>query len=167
MNLYLVRHGDALPRGGSIATDAERPLSAQGEGDARRAGLLLSRVDPAIRLVLTSPVVRAVNTGRLIAEAFVGHPDVVPSERLRAGSRIDTMVQEILAAERESLVVVGHQPDLGNLIAWLVADQGPAALILPPGTVACIGMQSDAVHPRASLRWLIPPDLIRQLPHGA
>lgn len=163
MKLYVVRHGDALSRGGGVATDAERPLSPQGEAEARGAGKLLSRVDPAIALVLTSPAVRAVETGRLIGEALRGRPEVRPSERLKAGSRIDAILGDVFAAGRESVVAVGHQPDLGMLIGWLIADQGPASLVLPPGIVACIELQPDIQLPRASLRWLVPPDLIRQL----
>ena len=163
MNLYLVRHGDALARDGSIATDVDRPLSKQGEEDARRAGRLLSRMDPAIALVLTSPAVRAVETGRLIAEALPGRPELTTSERLKPGARIDAILNEVIAEARESIVAVGHQPDLGTLIAWLVADGGPASFVLPPGTVACIEMQPDIQLPRATLRWLAPPDLIRRL----
>ena len=163
MNLYLVRHGDALARDGSIATDVDRPLSKQGEEDARRAGRLLSRMDPAIALVLTSPAVRAVETGRLIAEALPGRPELTTSERLKPGARIDAILNEVIAEARESIVAVGHQPDLGTLIAWLVADGGPASFVLPPGTVACIEMQPDIQLPRATLRWLAPPELIRRL----
>jgi len=127
-------------------------------------GRFLSRMDPAIALVLTSPAVRAVETGRLIAEAFPGRPELTTSERLKPGARIDAILKEVIGPARESIVAVGHQPDLGTLIAWLVADGGPASFVLPPGTVACVEMQPDIQLPRASLRWLIPPDLIRQLP---
>ena len=164
MNLYVVRHGDALARGGGVATDAERPLSKQGEDDARRVGLLLARIDPAIALVLTSPAARAAETGRLIAEALPGRPELKASGRLKAGSRIDAMLGEVIAGARESVVAVGHQPDLGTLIAWLIADEGPASLALPPGAVACIELQPDVRLPRASLRWLASPDLIRTIP---
>lgn len=163
MRLYVVRHGDAIARGGGAATDAERPLSTQGEAEARAAGRLLSRVDPAIALVLTSPAVRAVDTGRLIGEALRARPEVRPSERLKPGSRIDAILADVFAAGRDSVVAVGHQPDLGMLIGWLIADQGPASLALPPGTVACVELQPDIQMPRASLRWLVPPDLMRQL----
>jgi phosphohistidine phosphatase len=164
VNLYLVRHGDALARGGAVATDADRPLSREGEDEARRAGRLLSLMDPAITLVLTSPALRAVETGRLIAEALPGRPELKTSERLRAGSRIDALLAEVITAGQASIVAVGHQPDLGTVLAWLVADAGPASLVIPPGTVARIEMQPDLQLPRASLRWLAPPDLIRTLP---
>jgi phosphohistidine phosphatase len=164
VRLYLVRHGDALERGGAVATDAERPLSAQGEADVRRAGLLLARVDPAVGLVLTSPAQRASETARLIAEALPSRPDVRASDRLRPGTRVETMLEEILEPKQESIVAVGHQPDLGTLIAWLVADSGPLSISLPPGTMACIEMKPDAGAPGASLRWIAPPDLARRVP---
>jgi phosphohistidine phosphatase len=163
MNLYLVRHGDALARGGAVATDADRPLSSRGEGEARRAGRLLSLMDPAVTLVLTSPALRALETARLIAEALPGRPEVRTSERLRAGTRIDALLNEVVAAGQASIVAVGHQPDLGTVLAWLVADAGPASLVIPPGTVACVDLQPDLQLPRASLRWLAPPDLIGRL----
>lgn len=164
MKLYLVRHGDALARGGGVATDAERPLSAQGEEEARRAGQLLSRIDPSIALVLTSPAARAVATGGLIAGAFTVRPEVKTSDRLKAGARVESVLNEVIANRRDSMVLIGHQPDLGTVLAWLVADGGPASVAIPPGAVACIELQPDLQFPRASLRWLAPPGLIRQLP---
>jgi phosphohistidine phosphatase len=163
VNLYLVRHGDALARGEGAATDAGRPLSPQGEDEARAAGRLLSAVDPAITLVLTSPAVRAVETGRLLAGAFSVRPELKTSDRLRPGATAEAILQETVASRRESMVIVGHQPDLGTAIAWLVADGTPASIAIPPGAVACVEMERDTQFPRASLRWLAPPRLIRQL----
>lgn len=163
MRLYLVRHGDALPRGGAGPTDAERPLSGQGEDEARRAGALLARMDASIGLILTSPALRAVATGHLIAGAFQPPPEVSASESLRPGATPEAILTEAVAHGNAHLVVVGHQPDLGETLASLVADGGPASFAIPPGTVACLELQPDLQFPRASLRWLAPPDLIRRL----
>lgn len=156
-----MRHGDALASGGSAATDAERPLSERGEDDVRRAGKALARLDPGVMLVLTSPALRAVETARLIALSFPSPPEVRTSDRLKSGTRVDAMLQEIIGTGKESVVAVGHQPDLGTLLAWLIADGGPASLVLPPGTIAGLELQPDPGNPGATLRWILPPDLTR------
>jgi phosphohistidine phosphatase SixA len=45
MNLYFVRHAEAKPLGGLVTTDAARPLTADGERDARIMGRMLSRLE--------------------------------------------------------------------------------------------------------------------------
>ena len=56
MNLYIVRHAEAVPLGRGISRDADRPLSAHGERDAAVVGRVLALADPAVR---TIPAVRS------------------------------------------------------------------------------------------------------------
>ena len=61
MELYLLRHGDAEPRG-TLTSDAERALTAKGKRDveAVAAQAKIGNVRPDV--VLTSPMSRAIDT---------------------------------------------------------------------------------------------------------
>jgi len=69
MKLYLVRHADALPVGGKIDRDAERPLSQTGLQEAALAGQALALLEPALDAVLVSPLLRARQTGERLSAA--------------------------------------------------------------------------------------------------
>ncbi len=62
MDLYLIRHADALALGErGITDDAERPLSEQGESQAQTVGKVLHRQGVALDNIVTSPLLRPPN----------------------------------------------------------------------------------------------------------
>src|ERR1700736_2440977 len=68
MQLYLIRHADAVPLGeAGIIDDPSRPLTAKGEAQARLVGEGLSRRGIKLQTLLTSPLVRARQTADAIA----------------------------------------------------------------------------------------------------
>src|ERR1700730_7056055 len=63
MDLYLVRHADALALGErGITEDAERPLSEEGQAQAKSVGAGLQRMGVHLNLIVSSPLVRARQT---------------------------------------------------------------------------------------------------------
>jgi phosphohistidine phosphatase len=109
MELILWRHADAEDG----APDLERRLTAKGRREAERvAAWLLKRLPKDFRVV-ASPALRAQQT----AEALKAR--VETDRRLAPGASVADIVG---AAKRaEVVVLVGHQPDLGRAIAYLVA----------------------------------------------
>lgn len=163
MTLYLVRHAEALPVGGSITRDAERVLSPAGTETAGLMGSVLARLDPAIRTVCTSPFERAVQTATLLAGRFPQPPAVHPSENLAPAFTPQALLDELLALSRGAPVVaVGHQPDMTNFLSWLIAG-AQADVAMPTGAVACVTTTPDGS--AAMLRWLLTPALARELHH--
>ncbi len=159
MILYLVRHAEAMPVGGGVFLDADRPLTPRGEEDAVMAGKFLVRVDPAVHAVVCSPLTRAMQTGRLLAGAFSTHPAVTPLDALLPGIRLAQMLPELAKVAGEgNIVAVGHQPDLTNFISFLVAD-AVADIAMPPAAIARLTIRLTGTHPEATLNWLVPPNL--------
>ncbi len=162
MNLYIARHADALPIGGAVARDADRPLSKQGERDAAAVGRALATLEPVTPLIATSPLVRAQHTGDLFRKSF-SHPATLETwEELAPGIRHRVLLSRVHALMATAVILVGHQPDLTNLIAYLVAD-GAAEIALAPGAVALLRLQPDGSAGSARLHWLLTPDVIKNL----
>ena len=111
MDLILWRHAEAEDG----PPDLERRLTPRGHKHAQRiAEWLLQRL-PAKFVVLASPARRAQETAQALGVAFRTVPALAPG----------ASVQAVLnAAEwpdrRSSVVVVGHQPDLGRVALHLV-----------------------------------------------
>jgi len=116
MRLYLVRHAEAAPG----EPDELRPITARGRAQARAVGQSLRAARPA--LVLTSPLLRARETGAAIARETGAELRV--DERLAPGADAASVV-EAVAGGPDSVVAVGHQPDCSEIASALgVTVQG-------------------------------------------
>jgi len=158
VNLYLIRHAEAVPLGESgITEDAARPLTAAGQEQVKSlaAGLQHKGIRPTV--VLTSPLLRARQTAEgLVGEFAAPAPEVRICEDLAPGGkrrRITRFVKELGA---ESVALVGHEPDLGELAAWLIGSK-KAAIDLAKSGVACIRCKTGPGKLRGSLVWLVTP----------
>ncbi len=166
MNLYIIRHGEAVRVGGAITRDADRVLTPGGERDARRVGEALARIDGSVRLVLTSPLVRAVQTGRLVGAAFATAPTVEPSELLLPGFRHKALLEKLASLPGgESVVLVAHQPDLTQLISWLITDDSSTSIGMAPAAVAHVSVAPPLQSGEAMLRWLLTPEIVQTFVH--
>ncbi len=123
MRLYLVRHGKALSES-PTGRDRDRALAWAGQEQVRFLARELSVIGAEV--VLSSPYARAWATAEPIALALgaalreeasleCDHP---PSRVL---ARLETM-------EAESLVLVGHNPQLSDLVGLLARDAGEVRL---------------------------------------
>ena len=112
--LWILRHGDAEPHGAK--EDSLRDLTATGLEEAEAAGIALAKLG-APDVVLTSPRVRAQQTAAAAAAAFGGEPQVERS--LSGGFRAADATELILRHPGQSLLLVGHMPDLSLVIGDL------------------------------------------------
>jgi phosphohistidine phosphatase len=163
MNLYVLRHAQAAPLGEALRRDADRLLTDRGVADATLAGVALSKLDSAIALLLCSPLQRARQTAELAAAQFPMPPGIRETENLSPGFRPPALVSELKSIPPDgSVVVVGHQPDLGRFISHVIEAEPSASIELPPAALAHIRFATDATS-EASLRWLLTPEMLKIL----
>jgi phosphohistidine phosphatase len=164
MKLFLMRHADALPVGGGILRDADRPLSDLGRREASAGARALLRLAPSLDTVLVSPLLRARQTGESLVAARPAPVTLEVSPLLEPGFRPETMLEELFGRWKESAVVlVGHQPDLGNFLSYLVSGDLSADVAFKPGMIACIGVSGNLQNFGGRLEWLISPELLQAL----
>jgi phosphohistidine phosphatase len=128
MQLYLVRHADATPGD----PDELRPLSDEGREQARGLGERMRDDGVVPDVVLTSPLLRARETGDALARATGATSEA--DERLAPGATAETL-REAISGRGEHVVVVGHQPDCGRIAATLSGEEEPR---FPPAGMAVI-----------------------------
>lgn len=117
MRVYLVRHAEALPG----QPDDLRPLSAAGAEQARLLAERLASVSPSV--VLSSPLLRARETAAAIAKA--ADAELVIDERLAPGASVASLLAAV-EGRAAPVVVVGHQPDCGEIVAGIRGGEPPA-----------------------------------------
>lgn len=163
MRLYLLRHGRAAPRDPARATDDEhRALTRRGEEQVRMVGRSLRRCDHSIDLIWFSPLVRARQTAIILAEECATKECASPLAALSPGGDQAELLGRIDALDPRpaSLMLVGHEPDLSQLISFLVDGSAGLPLTLKKGGLARLEITAPIVTARcATLEWLIPPRL--------
>lgn len=124
MRLFIMRHGpseDEAPSG----KDFDRSLSATGRArTAAVAGELVRRGEHPTRIV-SSPLVRAVETAKVVRSAFGGTRLDVRDE-LAPGADPHGLVLELLDGPDESVLLVSHAPDVSLLAGRLLGGKGVA-----------------------------------------
>jgi phosphohistidine phosphatase len=164
MKLVLFRHGPAGQRDPRRwPDDALRPLTTRGEERTRGAARGLRRLlgsDPVA--IITSPYTRCASTAMIVAECFeTGR--VTEHEALEPGGSYRNIIA--LLGDRkpgETLVLIGHEPDLGRLAGTLLFG-APSPLPLRKAG-ACVLQFVGRVEPGAAiLHGFYPPRTLRRL----
>jgi phosphohistidine phosphatase len=163
VEVYLVRHAiahDRDPR--QWPDDADRPLTEEGEEQFRRAARGLARIVPTVDAMLASPFARAWRTAELLSEE-AGWPSPERCPALEADRPARDVVKVIVErVALQSLVLVGHEPQLSELASRLLAGRDDAVGIeMKKGGVAGLLVEDGAEN--AWLRFVAPPKLLRGL----
>jgi len=164
MELLIIRHAIAAARDEDRwRDDGLRPLTTQGINRSRRAAAGLKLITKAPDRLLTSPLVRARQTAKILTEV-AGWPRAEQVPELLPGTSA-LKVLTLLAKDRSKRVaLVGHQPDLSALLAaCLLGNQGLIPVDLKKNAIACVSFQGSARAGRAVLKWLATPRMLRAL----
>lgn len=150
MRVYLIRHGHAVDEDIKLV-DEHRYLTKKGRKAVREIAHVLKREGVELDAILTSPLVRAVQTAELLAEGldFVGIVEALPP--LRPGVPARVAAGE-LASRGVAVAVVGHEPNLSSLGAFLTGR--PA---FPPLRKAQVSVIEDG-----QPLWFIEPDRLEK-----
>jgi phosphohistidine phosphatase SixA len=156
VELFLLRHAHAGDPARWQGDDALRPLSAKGRLQADTLARHLTALGLALDLVVSSPRVRARETAEPIARAL--GLDVVVDPRVAMGLDMGSL-EELLADRGNPArpLVVGHDPDVSDLVADLV---GVTSLPMRKGALVRVDAPRPLRPASGILRWLLPPDAL-------
>jgi phosphohistidine phosphatase len=163
MHLYLIRHAHAVKE----EENAERPLSARGQADARRvAEFLRSKDGFRVAQVWHSPLLRARETADIFVQALQFQGSVVETAGLLPEDDPDEIAERLAVfPEEASLAIVGHEPHLGELATLLVrGKRRPVGFDFKKGAVLALE-RTDEHHkrtgdPRWIINWFVVPGLL-------
>jgi phosphohistidine phosphatase len=148
--LILLRHAKSDWSGNDA--DADRPLSGRGLRQAPQAGRWLADNVASIDLAVISPANRARDTWELASAELGTSPPIQIDDRAygaSAGELLD--VVRDLPDDVDTVVLVGHNPGMEELVSLLTGDSVP----MPTSALAVIGLEgswSTASQSSATLR---------------
>lgn len=164
MRVVLFRHG---PAGHRDATrwpkDELRPLTERGEDRTRAAcdGLRHLLGEESVSIV-TSPLARCMRTAELLAETLEGSEVQKLAALAPGGSYHDVLRHLSRRGAEETVVLVGHEPDLGKLAGSLLFG-APAALPIKKAGACLIQCVGDPAAGQGRLAWFMPPKALGRL----
>lgn len=171
MRLYVMRHGNAVDTEDWDGEEFERPLTDEGRAELLDVAQGLRWLDLKVDGVVTSPLTRARETAEPVAKAL-GVPLHVDSA-LAPGLDLSVLSPLLFSArELQGILIVGHEPDLSELVGQLIAGHSLARVAMKKGACCRLDLPSFAkleherdvlkVAGRATLRWLLTaPQLAR------
>lgn len=128
MIIHLVRHAEAIERSYDIP-EAHRFLTPRGRKRFREIASELKKLGMAPDLILTSPLIRAVQTAEILAQTLNYKHELLLTSQLAPGFRsegLDELLQQY--PQLKEIALVGHEPDFGALAQTLFAAQGSCTL---------------------------------------
>ena len=156
MQLYVVRHGIAVESSDGMP-DEWRPLTDKGRRRFRKTARAFGKLDRPLDLILTSPLVRAVQTAEILADE-IEHDEVDILPELDPKFGVDAVRSAIAtrAGEVECVAVVGHEPQLSSILAALtgVAQE---QIDLEKGAIVLLDVAALTNGAGADARWWLKP----------
>ena len=142
MRLYVIRHAIAEDQA-PTQDDSQRELTKDGRKKMKQVVKGLDALDTRFDRIVTSPWARAMETTELLCQS--------PRAELLA----------MIAEKNETTGVVGHEPWLGELVAWLAfgdTRHGEQLMLKKGGVVI---LEGSAVPGGMQVHAILPPSVVR------
>jgi phosphohistidine phosphatase len=160
MNLYLMRHANAGLIRANPLLDNKRGLIKEGKDQCMLMARLLAALNVQIDVIVSSPLKRALQTAQFVGTelGYDAKVEISPALGLEGDYRafLDLLAKY---ADREGVLLVGHNPNLFQFLGRLVTGNGGANLRMRKGSVARIDLDR---HP-PQVQWLIDPRTARAI----
>ena len=162
MDCVLFRHGIAVERDEWEGPDADRPLTEYGAKRVRQVVAGLNRLDVQPTHVLSSPLIRAIETARIAHRSLrVGSATHIVDELLPDAppNRLLSILRKLPPESR--VMCIGHEPQLGMAASVLLSGRVSASFPLKKAGACLIELPIQAKPGQGVLRWWLTPSQLR------
>lgn len=161
MIMYFLRHANAGERLSNPKKDEKRALDEAGIAQCGVVGRALAALDVQVDVIISSPLKRAAQTASLVGNelSYEGKLQLDPGLRPAATfAEFRKLIDKY--AKYEAVMVVGHNPNLGEFLGRVISDAScEASIELKKGAVAKVEIGRNASY----VQWLVTPKLLRTL----
>jgi phosphohistidine phosphatase len=161
MILYFVRHASAGESTSDSKKDKKRPLDETGLKQSHSVGRALAALEVQPELVISSPLTRAMQTASLIANELGFENKIQIEPALTPDATYSDFVDMLRrVASAESVIIVGHNPNLSDFLGKTIGGRSsPADIDLKKAGVARVEMRRSG----GRLTWYLTPKIVATL----
>jgi phosphohistidine phosphatase len=166
MQLLVIRHGiaeDAEKFAATSADDSLRPLTKPGKRKMKEVAGGLRKIVDTLHVIGASPLLRAQQTAEIVAKAYDDLP-VLTVHALSPGSEPSALVDWLAQHDSAKVVaVVGHEPQLGMLVTWLMTGGRDSRVAMSKGGAALLEFSSGVAAGSGTLQSLLTGSQLRRI----
>jgi phosphohistidine phosphatase len=161
MILYFLRHASAGESLINPKKDEKRALDKDGIEQCGYVGRALTAMDTQVDVIVSSPLKRATQTASLVGNEMGYEGKLQIDTGLKPGATFSDFRRLLEKyASVESIMVVGHNPNLSQFLGTVISESGcEAAIDLKKGAVARVDMRRNS----GTLLWCLTPKALRTL----
>jgi phosphohistidine phosphatase len=165
MDLFILRHGEAGQRVSAGRGDFQRSLTAAGQKEVSDIARSLKDLGTKFDVVITSPLKRAHQTASIVAKTFKIEKKMEDwTELSPEGNRIDLYNKLSKLKQQSSVLVVGHEPYLSEMVSEIIFNgNNSGRIVLKKAGVARIRIISSTPKLNGELRWLLTPKILSNI----
>jgi phosphohistidine phosphatase len=165
MKIYLIRHSNAVDMAAAdFENDAQRPLSVKGHDKMIMIACALKNLGVKPNIIVSSPYARAVESAKILKKVLECRKDLAINNALVPLGNASGIIGEINEKYNvDELVLVGHEPCLGELVGMLAAGAPDILVNLKYGGVCCLSIDDLRVQRLAILEWLLTPKILSHI----
>jgi phosphohistidine phosphatase len=163
MLVYILRHAIAVDRGTASYPNDDRPLTEDGKDKMSKAAKGIAELIDEIDVILTSPLIRAHETARIASRALGAEQKLEVCKELLPGNSLKNLLSYLSKYKSlNSIMVVGHQPDLGFLASALLGSD-ESIVEFKKGAMCAIEVSTLPPRSKGKLIWHLQPKHLRAL----
>ncbi len=139
MVLYIVQHGDAMPKD----VDPDRPLSAKGRADIQRLAERLSQHDVRVAQIFHSGKTRARETAEILSPLLDTDGEIEERTGLAPNDSPEELIQQLQDTDKDTLIA-SHLPLVSRTVSQALTGSPDSQLVdFSPGSIAGIRRGDD------------------------
>jgi phosphohistidine phosphatase len=166
VELYILRHGKAQEHTQNIASDAKRQLTNTGKKELECIAKSMNVLDIKVDGVISSPLIRAKQTAEITLKHLKTRKKSIEIwNELKPEINVDKTIQKLTALKpTSSVLLVGHEPHLTNLIGAIISTtSNPVNISLKKGGLVHIRCNLVKTKILGSLRSIMTPKQLKKL----
>ncbi len=164
MDCVLVRHGIAVEREEWEGSEADRPLTERGAKRVAQMAAGFRRLDVQPTHVLSSPLIRAIETATIVHRSLRVRAEVQIVDALLPDAPPNRLLSILHDLPPESCVLcIGHEPQLGMAASVFLSGRASASFPLKKAGACLIELSIPPKPGQGVLRWWLTPSQLRAI----